>query len=55
MLPRAMDEALEYPLVEAFKFVSIPLIGMLFRDSMAKLNHNKNSSYTHALPLHSRY
>ncbi|MCE4957384.1 hypothetical protein [Macrococcoides caseolyticum] len=41
MLPRAMDEALEYLQVEAFKFVSIPLIGMLFRDSMAKLNHNK--------------
>ncbi|MBB6454054.1 hypothetical protein HNQ94_002505 [Salirhabdus euzebyi] len=39
MLPRAMDEALTIPFVEAFKFFSLPfLAGIPLRDSWKKLH-----------------
>ncbi|OCA87687.1 hypothetical protein A8F94_07475 [Bacillus sp. FJAT-27225] len=41
MLPRAMDEALSEPLVELWKFVSLPLLaGVPLRDSWMKLTRN---------------
>jgi hypothetical protein len=45
MLPRTMDEALTSPLVEGFKFISLPfLAGISLRDSWKKLNpFGKNS------------
>ncbi|GAA0449257.1 hypothetical protein GCM10008934_42280 [Virgibacillus salarius] len=47
MLPRAMDEALTLPLVEIFKFISLPfLAGVPLRDSWQKLmKFEKNSVY----------
>jgi amino acid transporter len=39
MLPRTMDEALTIPIVEAFKFISLPfLAGIPLRDSWKKLS-----------------
>ncbi|SFA89321.1 MULTISPECIES: hypothetical protein [unclassified Bacillus (in: firmicutes)] len=41
MLPRAMDEALNLPMVEVFKFISLPfLAGVPLRDSWVKLSSN---------------
>ncbi|WP_203247084.1 hypothetical protein [Sporosarcina beigongshangi] len=37
MLPRAMDEALGIWYIELFKFVSLPLAGLVFHDSWRKL------------------
>lgn len=37
MLPRAMDEALGIWYIELFKFVGLPLAGLVFRDSWGKL------------------
>ncbi len=37
MIPRAMDESLTIWHIELFKFVSLPLVGLLFRDSWHKL------------------
>jgi len=37
MIPRAMDEAIIVTSVEVFKFVSLPLTGLLLRDSLKKI------------------
>jgi hypothetical protein len=38
MIPRAMDDAITYPLVELFKFISLPfLAGVTLRDSWKRL------------------
>lgn len=37
MVPRAMDETLILWYVELFKFISLPLVGLAFRDSWDKL------------------
>lgn len=37
MIPRAMDETLILWYVELFKFMSLPLVGLVFRDSWGKL------------------
>jgi|SRR5690625_908203 len=37
MIPRAMDESLTVWYIELFKFISLPLVGLLFRDSWHKL------------------
>lgn len=37
MIPRAMDEALGIWYIELFKFVGLPLAGLVFRDSWEKL------------------
>lgn len=39
MIPRAMDDAILLPFVEAFKFISLPfLVGIVLRDSWPKLS-----------------
>lgn len=47
LLPRTMDEALSIPVVELFKFISLPfLAGVPLRDSWGKLsNAGKNTLY----------
>lgn len=37
MIPRTMDEALSIWYIELFKFISLPLAGLLLRDSLWKL------------------
>jgi len=37
MLPRALDEALTISYVQVFKIVSLPLVGILLRDSWKKI------------------
>ena len=37
MIPRTMDEALSIWYIELFKFISLPLAGLLLRDSLGKL------------------
>jgi hypothetical protein len=37
MLPRTLDEALTFPLYELFKFISLPLVGILLVDSWRKI------------------
>lgn len=37
MLPRAMDESLSVWYIELFKFISLPVAGLFFRDSWRKL------------------
>jgi|SRR5699024_3333838 len=37
MFPRAMDEALSLWYVELFKFISLPLVGILLKDSWGKI------------------
>lgn len=37
MLPRALDEALTISYIEIFKYISLPLVGLLLRDSWNKL------------------
>lgn len=37
MLPRTLDEALTLPQYEVFKFISLPLAGLLLADSWAKM------------------
>jgi hypothetical protein len=37
MLPRALDEALTFPIHEVFKFISLPLVGILLADSWRKI------------------
>jgi hypothetical protein len=37
MIPRTMDEALSTWYIELFKFISLPFVGLLFRDSWYKL------------------
>lgn len=37
MIPRAMDESLTIWYIELFKFVSLPLTGLLLRDSLKKI------------------
>ncbi|WP_096270285.1 hypothetical protein [Paucisalibacillus globulus] len=37
MLPRTLDEALTLPQYEVFKFISLPLVGLLLADSWAKI------------------
>src|SRR5690625_1585125 len=37
MIPRAMDESLTIWYIELFKFISLPLTGLLLRDSMGKI------------------
>lgn len=37
MIPRAVDEALTYPAVELFKFISLPIVGILLADSWKKI------------------
>lgn len=37
MIPRAMDDAIALWYVELFKFISLPVTGLLFRDSWNKL------------------
>jgi len=45
MLPRAMDEALAFPGMEAFKFVSLSLLcGMPLRDSWPKIGYAAKSA-----------
>jgi hypothetical protein len=38
MLPRTLDEALAFPMYELFKFVSLPISGILLVDSWGKIN-----------------
>jgi hypothetical protein len=37
MIPRAMDDALTFPVVEVFKYISLPIAGILFIDSWKKI------------------
>lgn len=37
MLPRAMDESLSIWYIEGFKFISLPVAGLFFRDSWKRL------------------
>ncbi|HLS61626.1 MAG TPA: hypothetical protein VK044_10880 [Virgibacillus sp.] len=37
MLPRVMDEALTIWYIELFKFISLPVVGLFFRDSWGKM------------------
>ncbi|MFE8697258.1 hypothetical protein ACFYKT_13010 [Cytobacillus sp. FJAT-53684] len=37
MLPRAIDEAVTIDLVELFKFIGLPIVGLCLRDSWKKL------------------
>jgi hypothetical protein len=48
LLPRAMDEALTFPAVEVFKFISLPfLAGVPLRDSWKKIRKGwKNTVFT---------
>lgn len=51
LIPRAMDDALMLPLVEVFKFISLPfLIGVPFMDSWRKLSKRwKHFTYTYII------
>ncbi|SHF88794.1 hypothetical protein [Ornithinibacillus halophilus] len=37
MIPRTLDEALTMNIMEIFKFISLPIVGLLIRDSWKKL------------------
>lgn len=37
MIPRAVDDALTFPIVEVFKYISLPLVGILLKDSWGKI------------------
>lgn len=37
MVPRALDEAITVGFVEVFKFISLPIVGLLLRDSWHKI------------------